>query len=165
MSGDKRVHRPMKARAQRVAGTCSPYPQFMAGEAGGRTVCGECAAILDEPSDLAVGQGRPCPSCGSLARRFELELAASVGLRSALGFKARHEGKRRPFIEHFSGADFSTRCRRWMDKLRSIDREGDRYDEVVTDAETGEVMHETHEPLSQYRGHGSARSQGGSSNS
>ena len=135
----------------------------MAADAGRRTLCGECAAVLDERSDLAVEQRRPCPSCGSLARRFELELAGSVDLRSALGLKARHEGDSRPFVEHFSGADFSTRWRRWMDKVRRIDRANDRYDEVVTDPQTGEVMHETHEPLSQHRGHGSVRSQSGSS--
>jgi len=104
----------------------------MAADAGRRTLCGECAAVLDERSDLAVEQRRPCPSCGSLARRFELELAGSVDLRSALGLKARHEGDSRPFVEHFSGADFSTRWRRWMDKVRRIDRANDRYDEVVT---------------------------------
>lgn len=50
-----------------------------------------------------------------------------------------------------------------MDKLRRIDRENDRYDEVVADPETGDIIHETHEPLSQHRGHGSARPQPASS--
>lgn len=135
----------------------------MAGDAGRRTLCGKCGAVLGEGSDLAVEDRRPCPSCGSLARRFELKLEGSVGLHSSLGLKARHAGERRPFLEHFSGGDFSTRWRRWMDKLRRIDREGDRYDEVVTDPETGEVIHETHEPLSEHPGHGSARPHGGSS--
>lgn len=105
----------------------------MAHETGRRTLCGECGSALGERSDLPVEERRPCPSCGSIARRFDLELAGSVDLRSSLGLKARHAGERRPFLEHFSGADFSTRFRRWMDKLRRIDRENDRYDEVVTD--------------------------------
>jgi hypothetical protein len=78
-------------------------------------------------------------------------------LHESVGHKARHAGEPRPFIEHFSGASFSARWRRWMNKVRRIDREGDRYDEVVTDPETGEIIHEMHEPLSEHRGHGSPR--------
>jgi len=36
-----------------------------------------------------------------------------------------------------------------MDELRRIDRENDRYDEVVRDPRTGDIIHETHEPLSE----------------
>lgn len=37
-----------------------------------------------------------------------------------------------------------------MDGQASADRrENNRYDEVVTDPETGDVIHETHEPLSE----------------
>ena len=38
-----------------------------------------------------------------------------------------------------------------------IDREADTYDETVTDPESGEIVHECHEPLSEHRGHGSAK--------
>jgi hypothetical protein len=44
-----------------------------------------------------------------------------------------------------------------MDKYRRIDRDNDRYDEVVIDPETGEIVHESHEPLSEHWGHGSAK--------
>jgi hypothetical protein len=131
----------------------------VARETGRRTLCGECGSAIDEPSDLRVGERRPCPSCGSLARRFEVKLAGSVEVRSSVGLKARHAGQRRAFLEHFSGADFSSRLRRWMDKVRRIDRENDRYEEVVADPQTSDIIHETHEPLSRHRGHGSARPQ------
>ena len=38
---------------------------------------------------------------------------------------------------------------------RIIDREADRYIERVTAIDTGELVHECDEPLSQHRGHGS----------
>jgi hypothetical protein len=46
-----------------------------------------------------------------------------------------------------------------MHKWRRIDREGNHYDEVVTDPATGEVISETHERLSDHREHGSAKRQ------
>ncbi len=116
----------------------------MTHETGRRTLCGDCGAALDEQSDLPVEERRSCPSCGSIARRFELELAGSIELRPSLGLKARHPGERRLFLEHFSGADFSTRLRRWIDKLRRIDLEGDRYDEVVTEVVSRQVVEIRH---------------------
>ncbi len=47
-----------------------------------------------------------------------------------------------------------------MDKYRRIDRDNDRYDEVVIDPETGEIVYECHEPLSEHWGHGSAKTIG-----
>ena len=44
-----------------------------------------------------------------------------------------------------------------IQKERLIDRKSDRYKELVKDLETGEVIHETDEPLSQHTGHGSAK--------
>ncbi len=124
---------PRRDAVGRFAGRgTAPHPRVVPSEAGGRTLCGQCGAILDERSDLADEDRQPCPSCGSITRRFELELEGSVGLHSSLGLKARHAGERRPFLERFTGASFSTRWRRWMDKLQRIDREGDPYDEVRT---------------------------------
>jgi hypothetical protein len=41
--------------------------------------------------------------------------------------------------------------------VRVIDRENNLYKEVVTNAETGEVIHACEEPLSKHIGHGSAK--------
>jgi len=47
-----------------------------------------------------------------------------------------------------------------MKLSRVIDRDNDIYHEVVTDPETGEVVHECREPLSQHRQHGTAKQEG-----
>lgn len=39
---------------------------------------------------------------------------------------------------------------------------GNWYSEKITDPETGEVLHERHEPLDQHQGHGSAKFKGAS---
>ena len=44
-----------------------------------------------------------------------------------------------------------------MTKERSIDRDNNKYKEVVTDPETGKVVHHCEEFLSKHKGHGSAK--------
>jgi len=44
---------------------------------------------------------------------------------------------------------------------RLIDRENDWYAETVTDPETGEIVHECKEPLSEHQGHGAAKKREG----
>jgi hypothetical protein len=44
-----------------------------------------------------------------------------------------------------------------MQLTRIIDREKDLYKEVVKDPDTGEIVHECEEPLSQHIGHGTAK--------
>ena len=43
----------------------------------------------------------------------------------------------------------------WIE--REIDRIANEYYERIVDKETGEVVREVHEPLTEHRGHGSAR--------
>lgn len=120
--------------------------------------CGACGAPVDEPIDIDSAQRRPCSECGSTSRIFakddlEGELAPAGTLR-ARGYRA---GLSKWFIEIVQGVDFSTRLRRWMKKLRIIDREQDRYVEAVVDPETGNKIHDVDEPLSSHTGHGSDR--------
>jgi hypothetical protein len=44
-----------------------------------------------------------------------------------------------------------------MKHSRIIDRDNDSYHEIVMDPISGKVVHECKEPLSQHRGHGSAK--------
>jgi hypothetical protein len=39
----------------------------------------------------------------------------------------------------------------------TVDREGNRYRELITDPETGALIRDVDEPLDQHRGHGSAK--------
>jgi hypothetical protein len=57
----------------------------------------------------------------------------------------------RDYDEWHRAAGRLHRIRRW------IDRRANTYDKVVTDAGTGAVVHECHEPLDRHTGHGSAR--------
>jgi hypothetical protein len=81
-------------------------------------------------------------------------------MHSSLTAKGKHAGatgRRKWFVETFSGADWSHRLQRFVRKQRTLDRDNDRYVEKVVDPETGEVLRDVEEPLSDHQGHGSAK--------
>jgi len=71
--------------------------------------------------------------------------------------KARHQAQRKPFLESTFRADLHWKSGKWMKLERIIDRAKNWYKEVVTDPRTGEVVHRCEEPLSDHKGHGSAK--------
>jgi hypothetical protein len=56
-----------------------------------------------------------------------------------------------------SEPNWSRRYNKWMERLKVEDWRHDRYTEVARDPDTGEIVHECEEPLSEHQGHGSAR--------
>lgn len=122
--------------------------------------CGNCGQSLDEPSDLDPAARNPCVGCGSTSRTFAKHLSGSIQIHSSLTAKGKHAGatgRRKWFVETFSGADWSHRLQRFVRKQRTLDRDNDRYAEKVVDSESGEVLRDVEEPLREHRGHGSAR--------
>jgi len=119
--------------------------------------CADCLTILDEAPSIPVEQRTACQNCGSTARVLEAEIAETMTLRDALGIKIRRGAGGRPFYEAKSGADLYRATGRWMERHLVVDRENDRYVERVSDPETGEVVHVCEEPLSEHRGHGTAK--------
>jgi hypothetical protein len=108
------------------------------------------------PSAL-VEERQPCPNCGSLERHFAVTLDGRVNVSSSLGLKAKSRGKGKPFMESKQGDSFSTSRGRWMRLLQIVDRRNNRYRKLVTDPETGEVIRDVDEPLSEHVGRGDAR--------
>jgi len=75
-----------------------------------------------------------------------------------MAHKGRPAGGERPFFEAiYSKLDWHRKTQRWSIVTRIIDRRRGSYDELIIDRETGDVVREVHEPLSQHRGRGSAR--------
>lgn len=52
---------------------------------------------------------------------------------------------------------FSVARQRWMRLQRRLDYKNDHYKEVVSDPESGEIIHYCDEPLSQHQGRGGAK--------
>lgn len=119
--------------------------------------CAKCDQPIHDPSGIKPEDRKPCPNCGSTVRRFIREVSDSFTLKSQLGFKAKRARAERPFIEGLGGDDQHRNSGKWMRKERVIDREKDKYKEVVTDPETGKVIHRREEALSKHVGHGNAK--------
>lgn len=119
--------------------------------------CKDCGAPIDEPSNTPADQRAPCPSCGSTTRLIKKELTATLDIHPSLGFKAKEQGKGRPFIEGKSGEDLYRKTGKWMFLERVIDRAKNWYKELITDPATGKIIHHCEEPLSEHRRHGSAK--------
>lgn len=118
--------------------------------------CSSCQADLGE-----LATGVPCPECGSTARTITVTI-----LEELTAYEAWSTQRRNPDLKSadkvrqrdFLGYEMSRRLGRMVHKVRSIDRDADRYLETVTDPISGEVIHHCEEPLSQHTGHGSAKS-------
>jgi len=119
--------------------------------------CGFCGNPINEAPDAKAEERNPCPKCGSTLRRFNVSITEQLTFHASLGFKAKRQGERKPHVEGKSGDDLHRETGRWMKKDRLIDRENDHYKEVVTDPESGNVIRYCEEPLSEHRGHGSAK--------
>jgi hypothetical protein len=78
-------------------------------------------------------------------------------MHMGLGIKAKREGQKKPFSEQKSLPVLQRSTGRMAKHDRLIDRDNDNYEERVVDLETGEVLHECKEPLSEHQGHGSAK--------
>jgi hypothetical protein len=91
---------------------------------------------------LRAAWRQPCPECGSLGRRYMIEVSETIEARESVGLKARHEGQRRPFRDGKYGDSLHRLTGKWNRRDMTIDREHDRYTERVVDEETGETIHE-----------------------
>lgn len=130
-----------------------------------RVKCQECGEVLDDASDTLVDERVACKQRGSKARRVEIVIDATLQLHSQVGIKARHGIAGRPFLESKVGDDQYRKTGEWHSLERVIDRENDRYKEIISNPKTGEVIHHCEEPLSQHQGHGSAKGQSTSTES
>ena len=82
-----------------------------------------------------------------------MEIAAqTISMRTTLEMKAKSPGIRRPWYESFAGVSWSTQFMKFMDKVRIIDRRGDKYFEQVKDPDTLQVVHHCSESLSEHTG-------------
>lgn len=116
-------------------------------------MCGECG----EP--LILGTIRiSCPKCGSDRIHFGISLGDKLDLHESVSGVAQDlslPSRKRDRLRLFSGDQRRVSHGDWVDKKRVIDRDGDRYREVVKDKTTGDNVHEIDERLSEHKGHGS----------
>lgn len=118
--------------------------------------CTDCGHLL-EAGQIVNGRHIPCPACGSVRRTIGVTTVESVIARDGLEVKAKRLGQKKPYWEARSVPSFSVAKQKLVQHDRIIDRDEDKYSERVTDYESGAVIHESTEQLSDHRGHGSAK--------
>ena len=128
-----------------------------------RTECGDCGTRLANAQTVAEA-ARPCPNCRSTRRNVFVSIVDSVIARDGIGMKAKRVGQKKPFVESLSFPSISRKLGKLVHHQRVIDRDNDLYHEKVTEYETGTVIHEQKEPLSEHIGHGSPKKKAGPSN-
>lgn len=120
--------------------------------------CKNCGAQLAENPSAPVEERQPCPECGSMSRQVGITLTdTAVTIHESLAVKAKSPGEREPFLESKQGDSYSTKWGRFMTLLQVVDRRNNRYRKLVTDPETGEILRDVDEPLTDHRGYGSAK--------
>jgi hypothetical protein len=88
---------------------------------------------------------------------LKIDVGDTIILREQLRGKRKQQGVKKPLSEFIIGADLHQKSGKWNHKHRIIDRETDRYTEIITDPETQEIIHRCEEPLSKHKDHGSAK--------
>lgn len=124
------------------------------------TYCADCGVERLGPGiEGASGTSTPCPNCGATGLQRRVFLTDTVHMRDGLAGRSRglRDGVRKDLQKWKQGTELYRKEGRWHEVRRLIDHLNDWYDEVITDEQTGQVVHECHEPLSQHRGHGGAR--------
>ena len=118
------------------------------------TRCHGCGKLLEQS---AGQEQKPCPFCGDTRREYIEDVVVCIKVRTGVRDKHMRPGKRRPIAEGRNEPVYSRDSGKLVKLVRHIDREHNKYKEVVTDPDTGEVIHECEEALSDHRGHGNAK--------
>lgn len=112
--------------------------------------CKECGAEFENNED-----GSKCPKCGSKSKIFLLQASINFSFSMRLKMIGKKLGKR--IFELISGYELFKKENRMVKKGRLIDKENNWYEETVIDPNTGKIIHETKEKLTDHYGHGSAK--------
>ena len=122
--------------------------------------CANCGHCWEGEEKDAEGERIPCPNCSSTARSFNMNINETVNTFELWEGKIKDPtlpSRQKVRVEFFDGQDWSFSMEKYVNKSVTIDKRQDLYHKKVTDPETGKIIHECREPLSEHRGHGSAK--------
>jgi hypothetical protein len=103
--------------------------------------------------ELPPSHKGPCPYCGKIGKDCKVTTTTTLVISSNLRARKKRKGVGRFTKEILQGRFLSgdPKLKKGVDKVRIVDREKKEYHEVIENAETGEVIREVHEPLSQHK--------------
>ena len=122
------------------------------------TSCANCKMSL--PDNIPGQEHVPCPNCGSKERAYLMTLTETFGSHDGHRVKAKNSAlpsDKKLRFDTYSGVEPSHKFGKLVRVHRTIDRDNNRYVEKVVDLQTGEVLHECDEPLSDHINRGTAK--------
>jgi hypothetical protein len=121
-----------------------------AGEYLENPICKDCGTEFKDNNNNSV-----CPKCGGKSKM--VQLTANFDIPFHIQWKMRGKKLSKQIFELIFGDEKSTRLNIFVKKSRLIDKENDWYEETVINPQTGEIIHECKEKLSEHQQHGSAK--------
>ena len=117
--------------------------------------CNNCKEMLSELINFT--ENDPCPHCGELSMQIIDDTRDEFKIREKFVIKVRKDDEEKVVSKIIQGDDLYKDTGKWNYLERIFDYENDYYSEKITDPLTGEVIKECKEPLSEHKGHGSAK--------
>lgn len=112
--------------------------------------CGDCGAELNQ-SD------KQCQKCGSTKKAYDKKAFVQIGLVPSGKSVHKRKGVKRPLREIIFNRwkrSGDPKLKNGVREDRTLDRENDKYHQVVRDAKTGKVTHKEHQRLSEHNKQG-----------
>jgi len=104
--------------------------------------------------ELTPSHTGPCPKCGKSGKDCKVSAHVVYGVNSLANSRARQKQKGfkkfKKQIEQGQYISGDPKLKKGVNLERIIDKEKDNYQEVVENAETGEIIRKVYEPLSQH---------------
>lgn len=95
-----------------------------------------------------------CPACKINDWNYDVTEEEKKFLRQKVKLRERNSKGEKPFRETTLGEELFNKTKEWRQIERIVNRQDDIYYEKITDLETGEVIKEVFEKLSEHQGHG-----------
>lgn len=113
-------------------------------------ICKDCGTYFESNEETSR-----CPNCGSASKIVLAQVTIQLNIYMRWKMLGKKLGKR--IFELISGYELFKKENRMVRKGRLIDKENNWYEEIVSDPDTGEIIHEAKEKLTDHYGHGSAK--------
>lgn len=119
-----------------------------------KTICSVCEEMKDENNRFCEKCKKETSNVVSIIVEDEAVCKEFFGIKQKImGIKGWAIKASQGFRSSYDKIKFPN----GVDLHRRIDRKNNQYDEVIKDEKTGKIINESHEPLSEHVGHGSAR--------
>jgi hypothetical protein len=122
--------------------------------------CIQCQHPLPDANTVEEAEfltKQPCPSCGGFGRNLSAQTVETLEFHDHYGMRLKRPGRRGYAVDVVARPDFNRDRQKLVRLDRVINKENDKYYEKITDYQTGEIIREVSEPLSEHVGRGAAK--------